>query len=1086
MPPDASPPLSKETAGASRFDESPLRRLAAGIRRYIRLAGIGRIAVWSGIALAAAIVLDLFLTLPPAGRIVCDIAILVGVAVLAISHGILRPAKITTDSATLELETAHPECGQMLRTARDASRPDSAVPPDFKQELFRRTQAHLSKIDPASHFPKRPARRWLLAGIAAVIFCAGFVGLHSEARTAFARLLHPNAGITYTQVSNTTRDATFDRNRLPRVEASLSGRVVSPVTLRFRQDDGKLQEVPMIPLGRGRFEATLPAATRSFDFEIVAGDSRPAKGTMECVDPAEFVSSSALVSLPDYTGRPPIAFDTADLETVEGSSAVLHFKMSAAMARASLKLPGGTLIPLEVNGADLTAHVATALGGDTAELTGTDFRGHAVPGIIFKHRIIADALPTIEWIEPTDNIEATAVAEIPVRIRVRDDFGVASYGITLQARGESKEILTRTVEARDLSDLSDMAAAALETFPLTIRDNVRLFAWATDFKPRENPRRFSELRGIDIKPFKKKSGEDAEEEEGGGGGPPPPEEEDVADVEKLIKDQRSVLSDSFPFIQDGGTEAAPVADWRDREVKLFSDTFTLHQSASGEGTWTEPELKLLNDAATEMRLSLPGWQVKQLKSGFDHADAALSNLLQLRKNLIERQRKGKGSGKPKDSKPQPTPQSLTDLAPEAERLAAEERDIAKQLASAPAAEQLAAIRRQQEIAQSDIDELNGRMMDQKDTTPLVLSRMAEAEQLAHEATRESRAEASSPAAQTALGATATALDEIARQLKAMDEANLDQTLAAMAEDAKNAAEAAAPTPPGQAPDSGTGSPPGGQQPSPGAGQSADAGQGSPASGQPDAKPHPPREKTLAQAAREAAANDDILKALAEREKKAGGDSRLEALREETDSANLENQLNQLARGEGDGKQTADELKNFAAALEKEREQLKQSRLENLNQSQQLVAGLLAQAEQPQNPADPPQPGAGQPPAPGLSPGQAQGQTPPPPSQGQGPGQGNSPGQSPGGPPQGLIGQLATSGDPELKRIAKELEKTGPNIPNVKALTAAERRLADLIAEISGLARADSSQGAVSPAYRRAIEDYYRALSDDLDDAPSPR
>ena len=56
MPPDASPPLSKETAGASRFDESPLRKLAAGIRRYIRLAGIGRIAVWSGIALAAAIV----------------------------------------------------------------------------------------------------------------------------------------------------------------------------------------------------------------------------------------------------------------------------------------------------------------------------------------------------------------------------------------------------------------------------------------------------------------------------------------------------------------------------------------------------------------------------------------------------------------------------------------------------------------------------------------------------------------------------------------------------------------------------------------------------------------------------------------------------------------------------------------------------------------------------------------------------------------------------------------------------------------------------------------------------------------------
>ena len=39
----------------------------------------------------------------------------------------------------------------------------------------------------------------------------------------------------------------------------------------------------------------------------------------------------------------------------------------------------------------------------------------------------------------------------------------------------------------------------------------------------------------------------------------------------------------------------------------------------------------------------------------------------------------------------------------------------------------------------------------------------------------------------------------------------------------------------------------------------------------------------------------------------------------------------------------------------------------------------------------------------------------------------------------------------------------------------------MIAEISGLARGDSGDASVPAAYRRAVEDYYRALSDDFGD-----
>ena len=45
----------------------------------------------------------------------------------------------------------------------------------------------------------------------------------------------------------------------------------------------------------------------------------------------------------------------------------------------------------------------------------------------------------------------------------------------------------------------------LEKVPLSIRDNVRLHAYALDHKPRGGPRAVSTLRSVDIREFKKRA-----------------------------------------------------------------------------------------------------------------------------------------------------------------------------------------------------------------------------------------------------------------------------------------------------------------------------------------------------------------------------------------------------------------------------------------------------------------------------------------------------------------------------------------------------------------------------------------------------
>jgi hypothetical protein len=90
-------------------------------------------------------------------------------------------------------------------------------------------------------------------------------------------------------------------------------------------------------------------------------------------------------------------------------------------------------------------------------------------------------------------------------------------------------------------------------------------------------------------------------------------------------------------------------------------------------------------------------------------------------------------------------------------------------------------------------------------------------------------------------------------------------------------------------------------------------------------------------------------------------------------------------------------------------------------------------------------------------------------------------------PRDLARDIDKLKDTELSRIARELEKTAPETADVKPLAEAERRLAAMIAEISGLARDDDSGNSVPPAFRRAVEDYYRALSDDFgDEEVAPR
>lgn len=145
----------------------------------------------------------------------------------------------------------------------------------------------------------------------------------------------------------------------------------------------------------------------------------------------------------------------------------------------------------------------------------------------------------MEILEPSKDAEATPVTELPVRIRARDDYGVAEIGLIMEAAGERSWTMEKTVDALDQKkELAELTHAMLETVPLTVRDNVRVYAYALDHKPRGGPRSVSPLRSIDIREFKKRSLYLGKVQG------PPIDPKEVTKLNEVIRMQRGVVSDA--------------------------------------------------------------------------------------------------------------------------------------------------------------------------------------------------------------------------------------------------------------------------------------------------------------------------------------------------------------------------------------------------------------------------------------------------------------------------------------------------------------------------------------------------------------
>ncbi|QIF02292.1 hypothetical protein [Roseimicrobium sp. ORNL1] len=828
-----------------------------------------------------------------------------------------------------EMEAAHPASGQQLRTAWEVAQRDAATSPTdehkhFTNRLLTEAQQQMNSRGWESLAPS--AR--MVRGMAVCVFLAALMLITAwnspEFRTALHRIAMPLGAPTYTTAEWQSPPTHYDDRHPPRVAVLLSGRAAMPELHVRESGSTEWQTHPLNALAEGRtYDAVLTGMTGDIELRVTAGDGASPMQVVKYRSIPRLEEAKVAIRFPDYTGQAPEERQGADASVVEGSTLDWSFRFNTPPDRVEWTLASDTStpekLPLKHDGPTVQASWKAPLGKYVGVLTIYDHEGATIDSWRYEVVGAVDKLPTVELLEPVKDRQATCVTELPVRIRARDDFGVAEVGLIMEAAGQTLWTLEKVITEKDQRDISELTRAMLETVPLTLRDNVKLYAYALDHKPRGGPRSVSPLRCIDIRDFKKL------EMQAGGEKPPPMEKQQFAKLNQLIRAQRVVVSDCHVLKEDAKNEQAEgiVPRCQETDVKqqdVIAKTNELYAVWDKLPSVPRDDLALLLTAAAQMGDTSRYLARMLTEQAHPASDRALASLLQIRKHLILIHSpfgEEDDVDEEDDSKPKP----LEELAKEAERLANEEKSVREQIATGErkATAPLESSRRQQEVAATDGGELFSAIVAHPKKNEQMLKLMAASERFMREADERLHTK-EHVTAQQPLADAEHQLRDLADFIRAMVEERLAETLKQMAgkaqSDSKKSGE-------GKGKGDGQGK---------GSGEGEGSGQGKRAGEKQeevatnnkneDKQKKQAEQQALKEAARNAGLADEILKALAELAAEGGkGDSEgpgkngkqegagtgglsaaeLAALRARAGTEALSKDLKQLTAGNGSGK-----------------------------------------------------------------------------------------------------------------------------------------------------------------------------------------
>ncbi len=533
-----------------------------------------------------------------------------------------------------EIERTFPELGQSVRTSIEFGRMSEAellsagIAPSMVENLQTQTDRRTLAIDlPAI---VRTGTLILTVGLACFLTGSLLTGsaVNTEWRTAVQRSLLGN--VPYTTAAATSGDMIVVQGQSTSLVLELKGRVERDAKLLTRPLTGELQGVssasPALDNSNShggltpnsspeegewktvalteaelkesvsdlrRYEIPMADIQEPFEYKFEAGPAVTDIHQIIVRYPLEVLGVSVKLTPPSYTRLPEAVSEEADFTAIDGSQANIVITLDRVPAAATISLrPAGSFaaanaeaktIPLQIDGSKLSTsmvvkdnwrYIVHAVDADGVEVKTEEA----------SIRVRRDQSPRVWFEKPTEELEVHTLAEVMMRVRTSDDFGLSNAGIVFEINNESSHTLhyedfARAVEEANAAEGTSTESPwktnsilekllPLEFFELTQRDSVSYFAFAEDNYPDGAHRTETELRFIDIRPFRQRYQlVDMEDPMGMPG-------EEIMLLGDLIRRERALLNRTLRVAQRIKAGGAPETDTSDaliEEQQIIAD-----------------------------------------------------------------------------------------------------------------------------------------------------------------------------------------------------------------------------------------------------------------------------------------------------------------------------------------------------------------------------------------------------------------------------------------------------------------------------------------------------------------------------------
>ena len=568
------------------------------------------------------------------------------------------------NAAASAIERVFPQLGQRIRTTVqfgdlplgdiEASGATGALVAALEEDTVRRAQP--LPLDAVVPWKSLTFASMLAAAVGLLL--AGASAFDWQWRIAARRALlgeEPYTRLTVSPGSTAVKEG----ESLP-LEITVEGRIgehVSLATRRLDEDDAEWTE-ELLPTAEGKdagrlrlaFETSLARVRHPLEYRVAAGSAQSETYRVEVRYPLKLVSIEAAIQPPEYTRLPETTSAGGDITALVGSKVKLAVELDRSPASARLELHDASgqarrdkrppeSLSMTIDGARLTAEFEVT-ADKTLSIVAASADGMELAEN--KHRLRArqDEPPQVWFESPDEALEVHTLAEVLMRVRVSDDFGLSRAGIMFEVNNEEEypllaEDFSATAEELKVEgELSPETRAALEKtlplehFELTQQDSIMYYAFAEDIRPGSPQRTESDLRFIDIRPFRRRYVLIDPEVNG------PAQGGQLKTLEELIARQRYALNRAIrisrAFEHDGRVDLSAVDSLTKFESELAKSTRELAEGLLVIGI---DETELLYQAETSMLAAADSLSAGKYDTAALQMRDALKDLIEGRNRL---------------------------------------------------------------------------------------------------------------------------------------------------------------------------------------------------------------------------------------------------------------------------------------------------------------------------------------------------------------------------------------------------------------------------------------------------------------------